>query len=116
MKRKRRIRSYAGFATGAAKHTIIPLTKNAEEYAYDRCVKVAYDKGAAASSINSDVRGLTGALKGGGRAAPHFHLIEYGTIYQKARSILRYGIRKARGELKKLWKQGLAVAEKEQRV
>ena len=116
VKRKRHIRSYAGFTTGAAKYTIVPLTENAEKFSHDRCVKVAYDTGALANSIHSDVRGLTGAVKSGGPGAKHANLVEYGTIYQKARSFMRYGIRKAKGELKKVWKDGLKRAEREQRV
>lgn len=113
VKRKRRIRSYAGFTTGAAKYTIIPLTENAYTYALDR---VPVDTGALKDSITWDVRGLTGAVKSGGKGAKHATLVEYGTQFMKARSFMRYGARKAKRELRKVWKDGLKEAEREQRT
>lgn len=108
VKRKRKIKSYAGFTTGAAKYTIEPLTKNAYDYAMDR---VRVDTGKLKDSIEWDVRGLTGAVKAD---APHAHLIEYGTQHMKAKSFLRYGVRKAKRELRKVWKDGLEAAKREQ--
>ncbi|TVQ38477.1 MAG: hypothetical protein EA384_09095, partial [Spirochaetaceae bacterium] len=58
VKRRRTIRSYAGFTTGAAKYTIEPMTRQAAEYARAR---VPRDTGALAGSIDWDLRGTTGA-------------------------------------------------------
>lgn len=113
VKRKKFIRSYAGFTTGAAKYTIEPLTENAYEYARSR---VPVDTGALKDSLTWDVRGLTGAVKAGGKGARHAVLIEYGTQHMKARSFIRYGVRKAKRELRSFWKDGLKAAKNEQSV
>lgn len=121
VKRKRFIRSYAGFTTGAAKYTIEPMTRDAAEYARSR---VPRDTGALASSITWDLRGTAGAIKAGkgvkmvtlanGRQASLAVIIEYGTPKMKARSFMRYGVRKALREMRKHWKAGLEEARREQ--
>lgn len=113
VKRRRRIRSYAGFATGAAKYTIEPLTEKAGQYAKER---VPVDTGTLKESVHWDVRGLVGMVKSGGPGAKHANLVEYGTQFMKARSFMRYGINKAKRELKGMWRQGLQEAEREQRA
>lgn len=106
VKRRKRIRSYAGMATGWAKYCIEPMTDKAADYARDR---VPVDTGSLKSSITYDVWGLTGAIKAGGRGARHAMLIEYGTVHMKARSFLRYAIRKVKREFrafaKGAWKE-----------
>lgn len=112
VKRRKVIRSYAGVTTGAAKYTIEPLTKQAYEYARQR---VPEDTGALKESIKWDVRGIVGAVKSGGKGARHAHLVEYGTQFMRARSFMRYGVRKAKRELRKFWKGGFEEALREQR-
>ena len=108
VKRRKFVRSYAGMATGWAKFCIEPMTDKAEGYARNR---VPVDSGALQSSNHSDVQGLTGAIKAGGRGARHAMLVEYGTVHMKARSYLRYAVNKVKREFrafaKGAWKEAL---------
>lgn len=113
VRRRKVVRSYAGVTTGAAKYTIEPLTEQAEQYARER---VPVDTGALKDSITSDVRGLVGAVKAGGKGARHAHLVEYGTRYMRARSFLRYGARKATREIRRAFRSGFQEALREQRT
>ena len=121
VKRKKFIRSYAGVTTGAAKYTIEPLTRQAAQYARDRC---PVDTGDLKDSITWDVRGTTGMIKahGGsvtlsnGRPSSVAILVEFGTPKMRARSFLRYGVNKAKREVKAAFKQGFAEAMNEQRT
>jgi hypothetical protein len=123
VKRKKKIKSYAGFTTGAAKYTIEPLTRDAYNYSREKLDRETTDRtGELKQSLTWDVWGLTGAVKAN---APHAHLIEYGTSTRSTSSganrglvrpvgFMRYGIRKAKRELRKVWKDGLRKAEREQ--
>ena len=104
VERKNFIRSYGGFATGAAKNLIEPLTAEAEARAKGY---VPVDTGALKGSINSDVRGLVGMLKAGGPGARHAWLVEYGTQHAKAQPYLRRGVLAARRALKRMWNQAM---------
>ncbi len=108
VKRRKFVRSYAGMATGWGKYCIEPMTEKAEEYARQR---VPVDSGALQASIKSDVQGLTGAIKAGGRGARHAMLVEYGTVHMKGRSFLRYAVNKVKREFrsfaKNAWKEAL---------
>ena len=128
VKRRRVIRSYAGFATGAAKYTIIPMTEAAHKYASEFLARrVGTHTGTLSNSLTWDVRGLTGAVKVtyGIGGAPHAHLIEYGTgprsnaagAYRgegPALPFMRPGARKALREYRKFWKSGVEEAKREQ--
>lgn len=109
VKRKRVIRSYAGFTINCAKQVIKPLTENAYEYTLQFLdKKVTHRTYNLRNSIEWDVRGTVGAVKakygfGGGN---HAHLIEYGVPSRnvKPRPFMRSGKNKALREAKKEWK------------
>lgn len=114
VKRRRVIRSYAGFTLAAAQYTIEPLTKSAHEAAlefYDK--RVTSRTGALRKSIKYNVRGNVGAIIA---SAPHAHLIEYGVPSRnvKPRPFMRAGKNKALREIKKVWKEGFNKAYGEQ--
>lgn len=123
VRRRRRIKSYAGFTTGAAKFTIEPLTRNCYEYAQAICPE---EDGDLKSAMSWDVRGTAGAIKfgAGGR---HWHLVEYGTTSRThvsgkyvgvmpAQPFLRRAVAKAKREMRSHWRNGIKEAEREQRV
>lgn len=132
VKRKRLIKSYAGFATGAAKYTIEPLTKDAHQYALEFLRKRTKRKtGNLEDNLIWNIRGTTGMVKvsGSGKqgAGNHAHLIEYGTGPRShdsgksvgemaARPFMRPGVAKAMRNLRRLWREGLKEAEREQRA
>lgn len=112
VKRRRFIRSYAGFTLSAAKHTIEPLTEKAHQYVGEFMDKrIGVVTGTLRGSLTSDVKGMVGAVKVN---APHAHLLEYGTSKMRARPFMRPGKNKALREIKKAWKEGLKEAYVEQ--
>lgn len=104
VKRKRVIRSYAGFTISCAKNVIEPITRNAYEYSLQFLdKKVTHRTYELRNSVKWDVRGTVGAVKA---TAPHAHLIEYGVPSRniKPHSFMRSGKNKALREAKKEWK------------
>lgn len=104
VKRKRVIRSYAGFTINCAKQVIRPLTENAYEYTLQFLdKKVTHRTHTLRNGITWDVRGTVGAVKS---SAPHTHFIEYGVPSRniKPKSFMRSGKNKALREAKKEWK------------
>lgn len=121
VKRRKYVRSYAGVMSGMAKYAIEPMTRQAAEYARDRCPT---DTGELRSSIDWDVQGTVGALWAsgkvvtfaGGYQSSQAMLIEYGSRNNKKRSFVRYGANKAMREYRNAFKAGLKEALNEQRA
>jgi hypothetical protein len=104
VKRKRVIRSYAGFTLNCAKQVIEPLTEKAYDYALEFLDKRTTERtGELKRSGKWDVRGTVGKVA---FTAPHAHLIEYGVPSRniKPRSFVRSGKNKALREVKGMWK------------
>lgn len=124
VRRKRRIKSFAGMATGAAKFTIEPLTRNAYQYAIERVPKY---EGILKKSLSWDVRGTTGAIKvrSGKEGGNHWYIVEHGTVGRShdngkyvgvmpAQPYLRPAVAKAKREIRNHWRAGWKEAEREQ--
>jgi hypothetical protein len=104
VKRKRVIRSYAGFTINCAKQVIKPITENAYEYSLQFLdKKITHRTYTLRNGISWDVRGTVGAVKS---SAPHTHLVEYGvpSLNIKPKSFVRSGKNRALREAKKEWK------------
>lgn len=82
VKRRRKIKSYGGFAAGSGKNLIRPLTLRAWKYTRDYVRKNHYQSGKLLRSIKKEVHqssnGWWGILKSGGAGAKHANLIQYG--------------------------------------
>jgi len=148
VKRKKKIKSYGGFAQGASKNLIGPLTENAYAYTRERVKRKAYDTGKLYRNIRREVHkssnGFWGILKAGGPGAKHANLIQYGVgphiirskdsnaqnalmvpgvgpreyVFHpgfKGTNFMRYGINKARREMRRLWKQSMEKTYAEQK-
>lgn len=135
LKRRKVIRSYAGFTTGAAVHMIRPMTENAARYAREILESnTGVVTGNLRQSLTHEVNATSGVVKCG-RGGNHVHLIEYGVspfipaqvmpiggdpkyigIHPGFKGIffMRKGAAKARREMRKFWRQGLKEAEREQ--
>jgi hypothetical protein len=103
VKRKRVIRSYAGFTIACARQVIKPITENAYKYTLEFLdKKITHRTYNLRNGISYDVRGTVGAVKA---KAPHAHLIEYGVPGRnvKPRPFMRSGKNKAMREAKNEW-------------
>ena len=82
VKRRRKIKSYGGFAKGSGENLIRPLTLRAWKYTRDFVRKKHNKTGKLLRSIKKEVHqssnGWWGILKAGGAGAKHANLIQYG--------------------------------------
>lgn len=117
VKRKQKLRRYAGFPPAAARELIGTLTVESWKLTRKRVRDRRYDTGALYRSIRYDLRKGYGAIIAGGKSARHALFVQYGARGGRMPKLnyITYGYNKVRRELGRLWKEAVGNAYAKQR-
>lgn len=112
VKRRQKIRRYAGFPPAAGDELIEVLTVESYKLTRKRVRDKRYDTGALYRSIRYNFRKGYGAIIAGGPGAKHAHLVQYGARGGRMPKLnyMTYGYNKVRRELRKIWKAATGKA------
>lgn len=112
VKRKQKIRRYAGFPPAAGDELIETLTLESWKLTRERVRAKRYDTGALYRSIRYNIRKGYGAIIAGGPGAKHAHLVQYGARGGNMPKLnyMTYGYNKVRREMQRLWKAAVGKA------